>query len=209
MLTAPIKIHLLDVSDDSTDSRVSPHDGVLPIKHQIPIIDATVLIMNGFLILSFASANGFNFQRSKRSSKICDFDNPDVPMSTDVENSLGFLAYTEDYRYDYYYPTRHYSYNVTGWIENSWVREYPDNIEPVWKNRGACKKEEINPSTWISKTVFHETEYGAVYTYNELEDCGQGGEIRNIRQIKSKLGIYTFSTILSDTGLRKKRIILP
>ena len=130
--------------DDSRDSRVLPHGVVLIIKRQVPTIDATVLIMNCFLILSFASANALNFQRFKRSSKICDFDNPDVPMSTDVENSLSSVADDDYYRYDYYYPSRHYSYNVTGRIENSWSAEYPDNIEPVWTNRGACKREEIS-----------------------------------------------------------------
>ena len=157
---------------------------MLIIKRQVPTIDATVLIMNYFLILSFTSANALNFQRFKRSSKICDFDNPDVPMSTDVENSLSSVADDDYYRYDYYYPSRHYSYNVTGRIENSWSAEYPDNIEPVWTNRGACKREEINPSTWISKTELHESLYGPE-TYNEYENCGQVGE--NTKYTRYKL----------------------
>ena len=131
--------------------------------------------MRFLLILSHASftVKALNFRRIKRSSKICDFENPDIPMSTDVENSI--VADDDYYRYDYYYPSRHYSYNVT-WRIDAGRTNYPDDIEPVWTNRGACAREEINKSTWISKTTLHESLYGPE-TYNEYENCGQIGEI--------------------------------
>ena len=51
------------------------------------------------------SVKALSFQRIKRSSKICDFENPDIPMSTDEESTLGY--YVDDdrlnnnyYRYD-------------------------------------------------------------------------------------------------------------
>ena len=132
--------------------------------------------MKLFLIFCCASfsVKALNFQRIKRSSKICDFDNPDVPMSTDVENSLNSVADDDYYRYDYYYPSRHYSYNVT-WRIESGRAEYPDETKPVWTNRGSCKREEISKSTWISKTELHEALYGypRPQTYYEYEDCGQ------------------------------------
>ena len=62
--------------------------------------------MRFLLILSatILSVKALSFQRIKRSSKICDFDNPDIPMSTDVENSI--VADDDYYRYDYYYPSK-------------------------------------------------------------------------------------------------------
>ena len=72
-------------------------------------------------------------------------------------------------------PSRHYSYNVT-WRIDAGRTNYPDDIEPVWTNRGACAREEITKSTWISKTTLHESLYGPE-TYNEYENCGQIGEI--------------------------------
>ena len=97
-------------------------------------------------------------------------------MSTDEENSLANVADNDYYRYDYYYPSRHYSYNVTGRIDRGYG-QYPDEIEPVWTDRGACKREEVDKSTWISKSELHESLYGRVETYNEYENCGQVREI--------------------------------
>ena len=54
------------------------------------------------LIHASLSVKALNFQRIKRSLKICDFDNPDIPMSTDVENTI--VADDDYHRYDYYYP---------------------------------------------------------------------------------------------------------
>ena len=81
------------------------------IKRDFSLINATELKMRFLLILSYASLSvkALNFQRIKRSLKICDFDNPDIPMSTDVENTLSYYAGLIDndyYRYDYYYSSK-------------------------------------------------------------------------------------------------------
>ena len=64
--------------------------------------------MRFLLILSatILSVKALSFQRIKRSSKICDFENPDIPMSTDEENTIGYYTWNinnDYYRYDYYY----------------------------------------------------------------------------------------------------------
>ena len=76
-------------------------------------------------------------------------------------------------------PSRHYSYNKTWSIDaGPPYTQYPDDTEPVWTNRGACTREEINKSTWISKTNFAKSPwpYGP-QTYNEYENCGQVGGV--------------------------------
>ena len=76
------------------------------IKRDFSLIAATEIKMRFLLILSSTSLSveALSFQRIKRSSKICDFENPDIPMSTDVENSI--VADDDYYRYDYYYPSK-------------------------------------------------------------------------------------------------------
>ena len=80
-------------------------------------------------------------------------------------------------------------------------------IEPVWTNRGACKREELNPSTWISKTELHESLYGPE-TYNEYENCGQvwGNSIPGIPNIPTytQIGRYGFEP--SNLKLARKTI---
>ena len=81
------------------------------IKRDFSLIGATELKMRFLLVLSSTSliVKALSFHRIKRSSKICDFDNPDIPMSTDVENTLSYYAGNIDndyYRYDYYYSSK-------------------------------------------------------------------------------------------------------
>ena len=76
------------------------------IKRDFSLI--TELKMRFLLILSSTSLSvkALSFQRIKRSSKICDFENPDIPMSTDEENTIGYYTWNinnDYYRYDYYY----------------------------------------------------------------------------------------------------------
>ena len=97
-------------------------------------------------------------------------------MSTDDYNSLKYVADDDYYRYDEYYPSRHYSYNVT-WRIVSGLNKYPDDVEPNWTNRGACKREEIDQTTWIARSEIHESEYAWPQTYDEYENCGQIGEM--------------------------------
>jgi len=93
---------------------------------------------------------------------LCDFANPDTPMSTDEKNTIP----TSDdyYRYDYYYPSRHYGYNLTGWQDWKGFADYPDDVDPVWTDRGACKRTESDELTWISESD---------HTHDEYERCGQ------------------------------------
>ena len=67
-------------------------------------------------------------------------------MSTDEENSLAIdeekligNVDSDYYRYDYYYPSRHYSYNVTGrynvqrqWLESDLIPRLLEMLE-FWK----------------------------------------------------------------------------